>query len=842
MSKKYTFILMLIALGSLLSFQLYSQDAYSFSDDFESYNVGDYLAKSSTVWTTWSGTEGGSEDTKISDTRAKSGTKSVYLKSTAANGGPTDLVFPMPQLYDKGKVVVEANIFVDQDKGGYFNFQGGAKIGDAWTIDVYFVNGGKFYITENNNSHLIVSNVYPEATWFNFKITADLTINTWTAEIDGQVVGIFSTAVNKVSSLDFYPVNGSSVGGNGQSSYYLDDFKVDFTPFEPLQKDGALLAVSANTLGLTGQESKIGGELINVGIDIIKSFDVSWSYGSANGSQSFTGLNIATLERYSFDLDTVFFLEEGDNDLTVEITSINGTADDDTQNNSKSITTKAVTPAENKLVVGEELTGTWCGWCPRGAVALDYMSKKYPGYFQGIAVHGGDPMQIEDYLSGITGTMKSITGENPGYPSLVSMRSAVMDPAAVEASFLEKIQEVPAAIMLTGAKYDAGTRSLSLSVLTKFNENNTNKYNISVVIIENGLTGTTNQWAQANYYSHQSQNRPLVGAGHDWQSEPNPVPASKMVYDHVGRANLGGYSGVELSSSHSAGDIELKKFEYTLPDNFKTDNLEFVALILNPDGSINNANTVTFAEALENGFVEEVGNIAYHDLVINEFVADNDSMENGVADPAGEYDDWIEIYNNTNKIINLSHTYLSDDFSDPQAWKFPDGTTMDPYSYLIVWADKDTEQDGIHAKFKLSSGGEEIIFTNEDGFIIDSLTFGEQSTNVAYARVPNGTGDFVFQTPTFNKTNDITGVIDPENNPFSIYPNPVSDQLNIELSEINNNGIVKVLDQNGQIVLQKNITTQYGALNISNLKSGLYIIRVYSGKKLLGNKKFVILK
>ena len=695
---------------------------------------------------------------------------------------------------------------------------------------------------ENSNSALVASGTYPSGQWFDLSIVADLTINDWVVKINNETIASFSTVINKISYIDFYPVNGSSVGGNGQASYYFDDFSITYTPFEPLQTDGAILEVSATKNGLTGQESNIAGQLINVGIDTIKSFAVNWTYGNSSGSQSFEGLNIASLDRFDFYMDNTLILIEGENDLSMQITSVNGGNDDNIDNDTKNTIITAVTPAANKMVVGEELTGTWCGWCPRGAVALDYMSKKYPGYFQGIAVHGGDPMQNDDYLNGIKATMKSITGENPGYPNLASMRSAVMDPASVEISFLERIQEEPAATLLTGAVYDENTKKLSLSVSTSFMQNDANQYKVAVVVIENGLTGTGSKWAQANYYSHQSQNRPLVGAGHDWQAEPNPVPASKMVYNHVGRTVLGGYSGIKLNDSHSAEDVDIKNFNYTIPENFNTENIEFVALLLNPDGSINNANTVTFAEALENGFVEVVEKIAFHDLVINEFVADNDSIENGVADPTGEYDDWIEIYNNTNNTLNLSHAYLSDDFNDPKAWKFPDGTTMDPYSYLIVWADKDTEQDGIHAKFKLSSGGEEIIFSNEDGSIIDSLTYGEQSTNVAYARVPNGTGDFVFQIPTFNKTNDITGVFDPENNPFNIYPNPVSDQLNIELSEINNNGIVKVLDQNGQTVLQKNITSQSGALNISNLKSGLYIIQVYSEKKLLGNKKFVILK
>ena len=52
-------------------------------------------------------------------------------------------------------------------------------------------------------------------------------------------------------------------------------------------------------------------------------------------------------------------------------------------------------------VVGEEATGTWCGWCPRGAVALNWMDHDYEGYWQGIAVHNGDPMSDADYDNGL---------------------------------------------------------------------------------------------------------------------------------------------------------------------------------------------------------------------------------------------------------------------------------------------------------------------------------------------------------------------------------------------------------------------------------------------------------
>lgn len=845
MLKNYTIKLFSIAFFAILSLQGFSQDAYSFFDDFESYAPGDYLAKSSPVWTTWSGTEGGQEDALISDAQFSSDSNSVHLMSTAANGGPTDLVFPMPQLYENGTLIYESNFFVDEGQGGYFNFQGGAQIGQLWTLDIYFVNTGNLFVTQSANSIISVQSTFPIAEWFNFKITADMTINSWTVELNGEVIGVFSTEVNKISSFDFFPNNGTGVGGNGLSSFYMDDFKVDYIPFEPLQNDGALLAVDALTLGLTGDVSNISGEIINVGVDTITSFDVNWSYGAGtmSGTQSVSGVSLATLDKYTFDFDDTFVLEEGDVDLTLEIVSVNGANDDNADNNSKLITTKAVTPALNKLYVGEELTGTWCGWCPRGAVALDYMTNKYPEYFQGIAVHGGDPMQNDDYLAGIVATLNGISGENPGYPSLSSMRNAEMDPGAVETAFLEQIQITPAATMISGAAYNDDTRLLQVSVSTSFISDNSDNYNVSVVLVENNVTGTGSDWNQTNYYSFQSQNIPLVGAGHDWQAEPSSVPASDMIYNDVSRVALGGYAGVKLEESHIVGTDEVKNFLYTVPADYDMSEMHFVALLLNADGSINNSSSATFEKALANGFVEVLENIAYHDIVINEFVADNDSLDYGYADQDGEYDDWIELYNNTDNTINLSNVYMSDDFSDPQAWQFPTGTVIEPNSYLIVWADKDEDQDGLHAGIKLSSGGEDLLLTNNDGTFIDSLTFGEQSTNVAMARVPNGTGDFIFQQPTFNSTNDISAVTNIGNNNYvSVYPNPASDRLNVKFLENNKDFTFSVINSIGQKILVKGIDRNNGSIDISSLENGMYFLQIFSNSKLVGNAKFIVLK
>jgi len=104
------------------------------------------------------------------------------------------------------------------------------------------------------------------------------------------------------------------------------------------------------------------------------------------------------------------------------------------------------------------------------------------------------------------------------------------------------------------------------------------------------------------------------------------------------------------------------------------------------------------------------------DVVINEFAADNTQ----IADPAGEFDDWIEMYNNTTIDVPLDGMYLSDDPSIPTKWQFPAGTTIPRRGYLIIWADDDAGQEGLHAGFKLSAGGENVMFSDAQAAVLDS--------------------------------------------------------------------------------------------------------------------------
>ncbi len=132
---------------------------------------------------------------------------------------------------------------------------------------------------------------------------------------------------------------------------------------------------------------------------------------------------------------------------------------------------------------------------------------------------------------------------------------------------------------------------------------------------------------------------------------------------------------------------------------------------------------------------------AYSGIVFNEIMAKNVAV---IADPQGEYDDWIELKNISEQTIRLAGMYLSDSPDNPLKWQFPDGTEIEPGEYLLVWADEDGgDEPGLHANFKLSSKGETIwLFdTIENGHaLLDSATIEGLAGDQSCGRYPDGTG------------------------------------------------------------------------------------------------------
>lgn len=166
---------------------------------------------------------------------------------------------------------------------------------------------------------------------------------------------------------------------------------------------------------------------------------------------------------------------------------------------------------------------------------------------------------------------------------------------------------------------------------------------------------------------------------------------------------------------------------------------------------------------------------------INEVMAQNTS---GTQDENGQYEDWIELYNNGTEPFDLSDGWLSDDGNNVFKWRIPTGTVIAPNAYLIFWADEDQEDGLLHTNFKLSASGEEVWLSAASGLILDHYSFGEQTADIALARIPNGTGPFVQQAPTFAANNETpTGIHSSEPTELGVHPNPANDRFTISVDQ-----------------------------------------------------------
>jgi hypothetical protein len=166
-------------------------------------------------------------------------------------------------------------------------------------------------------------------------------------------------------------------------------------------------------------------------------------------------------------------------------------------------------------------------------------------------------------------------------------------------------------------------------------------------------------------------------------------------------------------------------------------------------------------------------------VVINEIMADNTITH---VDEAGQFEDWVELYNNDPTSVDLSLWFVSDSPFEPYKWRFPVGTTIPGNGYLIVWCDKDEAQGDTHTNFKLSDAGESFLLLTDDSLLVDETVFGPQQADMGYARVPNGTGPFVIQQPTYAANNNAVGIEEPAYaSRLLAFPNPAATQLVILL-------------------------------------------------------------
>ncbi len=570
--------------------------AQVFTDDFESYTAGNDLASSSSDWTTWSGNAGGSDDVEIANDQASSGSNSLYFASTSQSGGPTDIVLPFASVYNTGDFSFQTEFRVGSGKNAYFNFQANATIGQTWGLSCNFNSNGTFAL-DNTDAGILLEGSYTQGSWLTLKMEADLNTGSWEVFIDNVSQGTFQNPILPVASINIYPLQGSG--------FWMDDVEYNHTAYALVDKNLGMIQVS-NLTGLAGQVRHPNATVRNLGTTTITSFDLVIDYNGTQVTEQITGVNINSLDVYELDFTNSVTLQSGSNDLTISISNVNGAgSDDDASDDELTLNIDPLVPAAGKVVLVEEATGTWCGFCPRGAVFMDQMSDDYGHFFAGIAVHNGDPMANSMYDGGLNSMID-------GYPSAVVERGSDIDPSDIENPFLNKIMQAPKVWLENGAELTAD--SLLVSVKVSLQEALSGNYKIACAITQDEMSGTTSGWAQSNYYSSGD-----FGAMGGYEDLPATVPASDMVYNHVGRAISPTFEGYHnaFANANMAGDEVTFNFSFPIQSDWDTEKMHIIAFVNEPNGATDNASHTTVNEAIDAGYESGVKILDVEELSFN---------------------------------------------------------------------------------------------------------------------------------------------------------------------------------------------------------------------------------
>jgi hypothetical protein len=345
--------------------------------------------------------------------------------------------------------------------------------------------------------------------------------------------------------------------------------------------DASLVSAKLNRYSLQSTDNTLTLTVKNTGVNAITNLTVNWNDGTTDHISTINkNIAVGATSTSVIHPTKVNYSSIVEKNLNLTITAVNGNTDPVMANNSTIKKFNTVSQASPKGVLFEEGTGTWCGWCPRGMVAMAFMDTTYPNEFIGVAVHNQDPMMLDEYDTGAG--FSSFPGMNV---DRVVKGADVSQTTMTSNLNTRKVLTTPVSLDATGEVNGADvTINASATFRTLFANAN---YRLGVIISEDNIVGTDTGYDQHNYYSGGAS-----GVMGGYELLANPVPAADMVFNHVARDLVGGYDGQvdSVPTSITDGQVVTYSFNYTVPDTSVIDNMHGVLVLIDQDnGEVVNA-------------------------------------------------------------------------------------------------------------------------------------------------------------------------------------------------------------------------------------------------------------
>ncbi len=300
---------------------------------------------------------------------------------------------------------------------------------------------------------------------------------------------------------------------------------------------------------------------------------------------------------------------------TIQIAEVNGVPNE-SNDNSANVDLYVSRQKSPTNVVLEEFTATWCGYSTQANMVMDEFRKEFGDSLITICVHGcsmnaNDPMYIPEYDD-----VRTLSGG--AYPSLVINRQGNAINNAwtpfFECDLGEFVKEaydvkIPGSIEVGAEWNDESHEAINIQTRTTFELNATElPFQIAYVLIEDGMSGEGDEWAQNNVYSgiEEIYDRRLE----ELTKLPPLIYGQK--YYNVPVAAWDAYKGVpgSLTGPFTAGVPVEGSFLADIKDNKliqNKENLSVVALIVNKDtGKIINAAKCKIGETLTPSYIDVI--------------------------------------------------------------------------------------------------------------------------------------------------------------------------------------------------------------------------------------------
>lgn len=265
------------------------------------------------------------------------------------------------------------------------------------------------------------------------------------------------------------------------------------------------------------------------------------------------------------------FNQLGDHQLVCNITHVNGKPNTTTFSTS-TLDITVVTKVPTCRVVFEDYTAMWCQYCPRATAIMEYLTKKHPDDFIGIAVHQYDKIGINGYKPPVVGKF--------GLPYVWASRRAKVSGYTGEELY-QQAKAIGAMMDIdVKAEWNASGNGINVQSTTTFRTNMSNaNYALAYVVVEDGMHDAS--WSQANSYDGLTD---LLKENEEMAVFVNGARnVYGLKYNHVARAFLGIDSGMEGSLPNNVvadRDIKHKATFDGVGSNWKPQNKQNLRVVV----------------------------------------------------------------------------------------------------------------------------------------------------------------------------------------------------------------------------------------------------------------------